>query len=59
MLKVEEGKSQQRELNEKQAEKYFCLIGPSRSSAGLISASGLLVSTVVDTIAMNHPLAAT
>lgn len=37
----------------------FCLIGPSKSKPGLISASGFFVSTVVDTIAMNHPFAAT
>jgi hypothetical protein len=37
----------------------FCLIGPRSTRAGFISASGLAVSTFVDTIAMNQPFAAT
>ena len=35
--------------NEKNCTTYFCLIGPSKSSPGFISASGSLVSTVVST----------
>ena len=37
----------------------FCLMGPRRLMPGWISASGLAVSTLVDTIATNQPLLAT
>ena len=37
---------------------YFCSTGPNKSSAGLSSASGLPVSTVVLAIARKNPLAA-
>ena len=37
----------------------FCLIGPTKLRPGWISASGLSVSTVVEIMAMNQPLADT
>lgn len=37
----------------------FSVIGPNNCNPGKISASGLFVSTVVETIAIYHPLGAT